>query len=166
MSKVLRCTASVLINSLVAFIGTAILESPFYRLYQAHGVGQMLAKEAMLSGLGALLLGYFIFRIWRPVSARWVWVPGLCWITFRTAFVLISFKSSSILATEHLSLWVAFSGVQCSGDTGAAGCVNWLLFTLPALRLCAYSAGATVCAKLGHEGYHSIVNGFIGRFDH
>jgi hypothetical protein len=69
-----------------------------------------------------------------------------------------------MLGYGQYSIWTAFSGVDCNNGLTAAGCENWIHFTIPALHLSAYSFGSVLCARLGHRGTPWLVNALLGRF--
>jgi hypothetical protein len=153
MNRGSRFTLGLFMNSLLAWFGTAVVETPLGHLYRVHNIDQVLEKEYLLSAGCALLLGYFVYRRWRPTSARWVWVMGFFWFVVGVVSVLHS-QPVSVLASHPPSLLRTFSGADCIDGTRALGCRDWLLFTLPALRLVIYSLGALLCAGVGHEGSH------------
>ena len=54
--------------------------------------------------------------------------------------------------------------IGCNGGIDAVGCRNWRVFTIPALRMVTYPAGAILCSRLQHNGPSAIVDAWFGRF--
>ena len=140
-------------NTLLAVFGTAIVESTISSVFRVHTLSAILGKEYLLSAMCACSLGYLVYRRWQAVSAKWIWVIGVSWLAFRAI---------PLMFAEHTSAWSALSGSGCA-DT-ADGCMNWFVFTIPSLRLTAYSAGAALCSRLGHNDPHTIEDAWLGGF--
>ena len=139
-----------------------MIESPLSHFFRVHSIAGVLTKTFTLSGCFGFLLGYFLYRLRRSAGAPWVWTAGVCWLLAKCVGVLLHSKSGSVLEVQHESFWGTISGAACR-EPSLAYCADWMMFPLLALRTFAYSAGAAVCAKLGHTGPHWMVSGFTGR---
>lgn len=135
--KVGRIVLGLLLNLLAVLIGTAILSSVLGRGYwHPHTIQSLLRVSYSYDIIAAGLLGFFIYRRFRTITAKWVWVIAVLWFLIRT-FTLIGSASP---------LWPQLSGSECIQGTRAIGCTNWFLFTMPLVRAVAYSAGAWLCS--------------------
>src|SRR5271170_6257925 len=75
------------------------------------------------------------------------------WLVCTRRYAATAAEHTSVLfRAQHVSLWSALSGIGCSAGVNAVGCRNWIHFTVPALRMVAYSAGAILCSRLQHTG--------------
>ena len=146
---------SAVLNILIALFGTAVVETPLTHRIPGHSIGQILLRTYVCDTIVAAVLGYFAYRISEAKAAKWVWTAGAGWFLSR---VLVSAASTHYLSLSN------FSGADCSIGIEAAGCHNWFLFTFPALRLTAFSLGATVCYKLNHKGSHPVFDAARVRF--
>jgi hypothetical protein len=164
MHRWVRTAGSLLLNLLLAIFGTAVVETPLYSLIKVHTIPEIVQRSDWLSALCGCGLGYVVYRLWRPSIARWLWVAGIAWIAFRIILLLPEQHVSALFPAQHVSIWSALSGTGCSDGITAVGCRNWLQFTLPSIRMVAYSMGATVCSRLQHSGPLPIVDAWLGRF--
>ena len=129
----LRFVAFVLVNILVAVIGTAIIETTVGGMFHPHSLGGILWKEWGLSIICAALLGFGAGRTWRSDVAIWTWVLPTAWLG---AKVLLSTGSGPLL--------FQFSGEACVAGVRPTGCINWFVFAIPFVRSAFYSLGAYV----------------------
>jgi hypothetical protein len=72
LSELLRKGGFLLLNLIAAVFGTATVESPFDHLYHPHTIKAVLFKADLLSAVFSFTLGFFVFRRWKPVAAKWV----------------------------------------------------------------------------------------------
>ena len=119
----IRNTALWLLNLFVALFGTAVVETPLSRLFHPHTITDVIVRTYALSALIAFVLGFFVYRHWKPSMAKWVGLAGLCWFLF-----------GMFLSVGRGSLWNQLSGTACEYRLQATGCRNYFVFTLPALR--------------------------------
>jgi len=164
MLRWIRTAGSLLLNLLLAVFGTAVIQTPLDSLIKVHTIPEIVQRSDWLSAVCACLLGYVVYRLWRPYIARWLWVAGIGWIAFRVILLLPAQHVSALYPAQHVSIWSALSGTGCSEGITAVGCRNWLQFTIPSLRMVAYSTGAIVCSRLQHSGPLPIVDAWLGRF--
>jgi hypothetical protein len=155
MLKWLSVAGLLLINILLGIFGTAVVESPIYVLWPVHTLPAILLRGYLLSAICACFLGYLVYRRWQAAPAKWIWAIGIGWLGFRAIL---------LLAAEPTSVWSSFSGSGCRDGLHAISCMNWFVFTMPALRLVAYSAGAILCSNLKHNGPSLIEDAWLGRF--
>ena len=138
MLKKIRTWAVVVVNTLIAVFGTAILESPLARVIHPHtGLG-VIWREWIISIVVAGGLGFAAARHWRSGGAKWSWIlPSV----FFVSMVLIGLGSGHGTAR--------FSGYNCAAELGGPDC--WLFFacTVPFVRGIAYSAAAVLASRTG-----------------
>jgi hypothetical protein len=144
-----------LLNVVVAVFGTAIVETPFSRLFHPHSMAWVLIKGDTFSAIIAFALGFFVYRQWKPAMARWVGGGGILWLVIG---VILSFNQGT--------LWEQMSGTECAFGLIASGCWHWFFFTLPALRMVLYSFGALLCWRFGAYGTSAVEDALLVRFPH
>jgi hypothetical protein len=152
-AKFLREAGSLLLNLIAPVFGTALIEAPFDRLYHPHTLRAVLLKGYIFSAVFAFALGFFVFRRWKPGAAKWTALWGIGW-----------FAVGVCLDVTHGSVWSRMSGTACSEGLRAAHCMNWFIFSLPAVRTVFYSAGAWLCLRLAAYGKSALENAFLARF--
>jgi hypothetical protein len=153
----LRRLGVFLLNIVTAIFGTAIVTSPFAFVLRPHTIQAVLLKGYVASAVLAALIGFFIYRRWGSGSAKWVAVVGVCWFAFR----LLTLMGGGVSG-----MWPEMSGMGCVNGVRNLACMNWLVFTLPALRLIFYSLGAWICFWSGSRGdsaFESALVGDLGR---
>jgi hypothetical protein len=149
----LRKLGAFLLNIVIAIFGTAIVTSPFAFFLRPHTIQAVLLKGYVTSVVVAALVGFLVYRRWGSSSAKWVSVVGLCWFAFRL-FTLLGGGVSG--------LWPEMSGMGCVIGVRNLACMNWLVFTLPTLRLISYSLGAWICFWSGSRGGSAFESALIG----
>jgi hypothetical protein len=142
MLRALKFGGLLLINVVVAIIGTAILETSIGRLFPAHSVVTVLWKEWILSITCAASIGFWMWHRWRRDAAKWTWVLPAVW-----------FGGKFLLAIGSGAVGFQFSGTGWVNGNRLARW-NFLLFTIPFVRGVAYSLGAYL-ASLVHATYRS-----------
>jgi len=130
MIRTLKFCGALLINLLVAVIGTAILDTGVRRLIPTHTVSAIVWKEIILSVVCAAFLGFFVWRTWRSAAAKWVWVLTALWFVF--GYVTIAGSAN---------VWGRFSGFNSGPDVR-----TFFAFTVPLIRAICYSIGAYISA--------------------
>lgn len=139
--RLIILSGSFLLNLIIAVIGTAIVETPLLHIFYAGTGHAALIREYVLSSTVAALLGFLIYKKWRPQSARWIWIAGLLWFAAK-AFA----RAPGALAAHQPGFG---TGAACNQEISALGCVTWLIFIVPAIRTCAYSAAAWLASSFG-----------------
>ena len=135
MARPLRFLALVLINAVIAVVGTAVVESSLYRfLPRANTISAVLWKESVTSFLVAGLLGLVIAQLWRTEAAKWTWI--LTSLLFMFGVVWTS-------QGTHV-----FGSVLPDSSLGPAEIRSFFSFTVPLIRGAAYSLGALVSLVL------------------
>lgn len=79
MLRSLKFSGALLVNLLVAVIGTTVLDTDIRRAIPTHTVSAIIRKEIALSVPCAVFLGFFTWRTWRTAAAKWVWVLTALW---------------------------------------------------------------------------------------
>lgn len=135
MARRLRFLALLLINAVIAVVGTAVLESPLYRfLPPASTISAVLWKESVTSFLVAFLIGLGISRLWRIEAAKWTWIPTSLLFMF------------GVVWTSHGTH--VFGSVLPGSSLGPPEIRSFFSFTVPCIRGAAYSLGALVSSVL------------------
>lgn len=120
----------LLLNVVVAVIGTAVLEATLGRIIPAHTVTAIFWKEIAVSVACATLVGFGMWRTWRSEAAKWTWVVPLLWFAF----------GLSVFAGHGIWGPLSFG----SANNVAAEIRSFFLFTIPLVRAVAYSVGAYI----------------------
>jgi hypothetical protein len=151
--RYVRSVGLFVLNLIAAIFGTAVIEVPIGQLYYPRTINAVLLKGNLLSAACGFAIGFFVFRRWSPGMARWIGLFGVAW------FIL-----GACVDINHGSVWSRMSGMECSEGLHAGHCMNWIIFSLPAIRTVFYSAGAWVCWRLSLRGSSSIDDALLGRF--
>jgi hypothetical protein len=146
----LRSFAMFLVDTLAAVIGTAILDTTFYKMIPVHSIAGAIRKEWILSILCAGFIGFFMYRTWKSDTSKWTWTLPTMWFIFGCFVALGSTHEHSVLSGSSSapgSFWAQLSGTECDGGLHASGCSNFFVFTIPFIRALCYSAGALVSSR-------------------
>ncbi len=151
--KAIRGFGFLLLNLIVAVFGTAIVETFIGHFYHPQTISAVLIKTDSLSAICAFALGFFVSRRWNLHMARWIALPGLVW-----------FALGACIDIGHGSVWSRMSGIACGEGLHATHCMEWFVFSLPALRTVSYSAGAWLSGRLSVHGTTSVEDAVVARF--
>lgn len=77
INKPLRSVGLFAFNCLIAIGGTAVITSEIH--FNQHELQTYAFKVDIADSVGALALGYFVYRRWQYSAAKWIWVAGFCW---------------------------------------------------------------------------------------
>jgi len=149
----LRRLGAFLLNVVMAIFGTAVITSPFAFFLRPYTIQAVLLKGYVTSAVVAALIGFFVYRRWGSSSAKWVGVVGVCWFAFRLL---------TLLGGGVSGMGSEMSGMGCVNGVRNLACMNWLVFTLPTLRLISYSLGAWICFWSGSRGDSALETALIG----
>ena len=127
----LRFFGLLLLNVLVAVIGTAILDTGVRRAIPSHTIVAVFWKETALSLVCATLVGFGMWWRWRSEAAKWTWVVPLMWFGFGA----VAFAGRGIFGPLFIS---------SSSNAGPAEMRSFFAFTIPFIRAVAYSVGAYI----------------------
>jgi hypothetical protein len=133
MLRAFKSFGLLVVNIVVAVIGTAILTTAFGKGFHGHSLSAILWREYVLSIGCAAFIGFGMWRTWRSHLAFWTWVLPALW-----------FAAKFLLAIRAGSLLFQFSGKACVEGVRPIGCINWFVFTMPFIRSVFYSLGAYV----------------------
>jgi uncharacterized membrane protein (UPF0182 family) len=133
MLRTLKFVAALLINVVVAIIGTAILDTTLGRMIPSHSFAALVWKECGLSVICAAFIGFGMWRTWRSSAAKWTWVIPAVWFT--VGFLAIAGRGN---------VWGRIFGFGSGSNFGAAEARTFFLFTVPLIRAVFYSVGAYV----------------------
>jgi|SRR5215469_2959101 len=139
MLRSLKFCGALLINLLVAVIGTAVLDTEVRRAIPSHSVSAIMWKEIILSVLCAAFLGFFMWRTWRTAAAKWVWVLPAMWFAF-----------GYLAIANTPNVWGRFSGFSSGSVFSAPDVRTFFAFTIPLIRAICYSIGAYISAMVYH----------------
>jgi hypothetical protein len=121
----------LLVNIVVAVVGTGILDTAIGKTFHAHSLDAILWKEWGLSIACATVIGFGMWGKWRSHVAYWTWVLPALWFGVRF-----------VLAIGRGPLLFQFSGEACVEGVRPIGCINWFVFAIPFIRSVSYSLGA------------------------
>lgn len=111
MTKVpagIRNTLLWLLNLIVALFGTAMVETPISRLFHPHTITDVIVRTYALSALIAFVLGFFVYRQWKPSMAKWVGLGGLCWFLYGT-FLSCQVRLANTVCRQQDAATISFS---------------------------------------------------------
>ncbi len=137
MSRYLTFCGFLLVNFVVALIGTAILNTTVGKMIPSHSAAAIVRKEIILSIVCAALIGFVMWRAWQNSAAKWIWVPAVVWFAFGYLTIagsddvfgrLSGFHSDSVLTVPDMRSFFAFS--------------------IPLVRAISYSLGAYISASV------------------
>jgi hypothetical protein len=135
--RALKFVGLVLVNVVVAVIGTAILDTEIWKLVPIHSVAGILWKELVLSVICATLIGFAMWRTWRNSAAMWTWILPTVWFAF------------GCLATAGDSnFWGTLFPFGSGSLPGKPEVRGFFLFTVPMVRAVSYSVGAYLSSRL------------------
>jgi hypothetical protein len=147
MPRGLKFCGALILHTIVALIGTAVLESAIGKAFRPHTLAGVLWKEWTLSLLCAAFVGFFMWRTWKVSAAMWVWILPSVWFGFEIVLTLFASHGQSVLVGG--GLWNQFSGTACDGGVRALGCRKFFVVTIPFIRGVAYSVGACLSFLVG-----------------
>lgn len=148
MLRTLKFYGALLINLLVAVIGTAILDSEVRSAIPPHTVSAIVWKEIILSVLCAAFLGFFMWRTWRTAAAKWIWVLPLMWCFF-----------GYLAMAKSPNVWGRFSDFSSGSVLNAPDVRPFFALAIPLIRAVSYSIGAYISAMAYHRRV-SLPNGY------
>ena len=131
MLSALKFFGQLVVNIIVAVIGTAILTTAIGKALPVHSLDAILWKEWSLSIGCAAVIGFAMWPTWRSRAAPWTWVLPTLW-----------FGVKFVLAIGRGPLLFQFSGEACVDGVRPGGCINWFVFSIPFVRSIFYSLGA------------------------
>lgn len=131
MLRTFRFVGFLIVHTLIALIGTAIVEHAIWRLVPAHSVVGIPWKECILSATCAILIGLGIWKICPTAAAKWVWVPITLWFTFG-------------FLTRQGDVWGGLFDFHSGTALVAPDTRSFFVFTVPLLRIASYSIGAYI----------------------
>ncbi len=142
----LRWMGILLLHTLTALIGTAIVATPVERLWRPQTTSGVVMREWILSVTIALALGIFNQSAKKSRPGLYVWIlpTGLAAV-WSLAFV--SIPRNSVLQPTS-SFTDVFSGRTCSLTGYSPECRAWIIFSISAARGICYSVGGLVGLKL------------------
>lgn len=137
MLPVLKFCGFLLVNLVVAVIGTAILDSALWRVIPSHSVAAIVWKEFIFSIVCAAFIGFGMWRTWRSSAAKWTWVLPAVWFAF-----------GYLTIAGHGDVWGRLSGFGSGSVLTAPDVRSFGLFTVPLVRAISYSVGAYLSSLL------------------
>jgi len=133
MLRALKFFGLLIVNFVVALIGTAIVETAIGKAFPSHSLSAVLWKEWILSITCGAFIGFWMWHTWHGDAAKWTWVLPAVWFGFKV-----------LLAIGGGTVWFQFSGIGCASGIRSVECRNFFVFTIPFVRCVSYSLGAYV----------------------
>jgi hypothetical protein len=144
----------LILNVLMAVLGTAALEAEIGSVIRPHSIVGLLWKWWSLDLFCAALIGFLVWRRWKTQASKWTWAVPAVWFGLRFFFALMSHEQQSVLVGGR-GIWYQFSGADCqNGYRAGSGCVNYWAFTAPCVRGISYSIGAYLSSKINRNPQH------------
>jgi hypothetical protein len=137
MSK-LRLFGYVVLNTLTAVFGTAVLESSLPHVFHPRSGSEVIWRVWITSSILSALLGILATRFRIAKAAGWAWLIP--------AFVLAG-RALIYLSRGGVRFAFLFSGYDCAVGLGKSDCNEFFVFTLPLIRGLSYSAAARVALR-------------------
>src|ERR1043166_8973998 len=81
MKRVLRFVGFLVINVVIAVIGTAVADTELRRLIPPYSITAVVWKETVLSIVFAAFIGFIVWRRWPNSAAKWTWVLPAVWFS-------------------------------------------------------------------------------------
>lgn len=127
----------MLVNLVVAVIGTAMLDTGISKVIPSHSIAMVVRKEFILSIICAGLIGFGMWRTWRNLAAKWTWVLPAVWFAF-----------GYLIVAGHGDAFGRLSGTGSVSVLSAPDVRSFFSFTVPLVRAVSYSVGAYVSSLL------------------
>jgi len=131
MLRALRFVGFLFVQTVIALIGTAVLEHAIWRVVPVHTVVGVLWKECILSAICATAIGFGMWRIWRTSAAKWTWVLAVLWFAFG-------------ILMRRGDVWGGLFGSALEAPVTK----GFFVFTVPLFRATFYSVGVYVSSRL------------------
>ncbi|MGC2473829.1 MAG: hypothetical protein WA485_05810 [Candidatus Sulfotelmatobacter sp.] len=141
MLSSLKFCGGLLLNFLVAVIGTAVLDTEVRRVIPTHTVTAIVWKEIILSVVCAAFIGFFMWRTWRSSAAKWIWVLAALWFVF-----------GYLTIANSTNVFGRLSGFSSGSVLSAPDVRTFFAFTVPLIRAIFYSIGAYISQRIYHAG--------------
>ena len=164
-SQTFRTVGMFVLDTLIALLGTAILDTCFSRIFSVHSISGVIRREWVLSILCAAFVGFFMYRTWRSGTSKWVWTIPTLWFIFGCLVVLGSTREHGVFSGSNGSalgnFWTQLSGSDCNSGAHAPGCRDFFVFTIPFVRAVSYSAAAFLSSRIYRPGLVRAVSGNV-----
>jgi hypothetical protein len=144
--KWVRIAANVLLDLLIALIGTAIIGAEIH--IHAYDLDRVLVIEDIRSAAIAFVLGFVFYYFRRTPTSRWLWVAGVIWFAQRAVAYWNSQHLVRVVTHSGHSIYWEMSGFNYDPRSFN----DWAFYTLPTLRTVFYSLGAFLCSELFRRG--------------
>lgn len=138
MLRALKFTGLLLVNIIVAIIGTAIVVTAVRAAIPSNTIAALVWKESILSVICAGLIGFGMWRTWRDSAAKWTWVLPTAW--FVVGYMVTSGK-----------IFGRRSSFESSRHFGASEVRDFFTFAVPLIRCMAYSVAAYISSRIYPE---------------
>ena len=124
--------SKVVLNTALAVFGTAVITHTVAKLIPPQSISDVVVREWASSLVGAAILGWLVKKTPLGDTARWAFAFPLGIFLIRIVFL-----SRYGEFTEH---FLHLLGYRCDLEVNL--CRDFIAFTLPLLRGCAYSAAS------------------------
>jgi hypothetical protein len=150
LPKGLVIFCSLVLNLIAAVFGTACLSLLVGLPIPDHGVGQAILRNILLSMTVGVTVGYYVYRAWETVTAKWVWLLPASLFCMKSFGILLVTPEASAMSpgfSRFGPVWTQLSGAACYLGWRTLGCLNFSLFTIPMISSSSYSIGALICER-------------------
>jgi hypothetical protein len=140
--RTLRFAGAFALNLAIAVIGTAVIESDFWRLLRFRDPSVLILKEWFFSIVIAALFGFLMYWKRPSETSKWIWILPTLWFGFGA--IVVGGQRQSIFS-PGTGAWANLSRESCKLD--ASSCRAFFAFTVPLIRAVAYSVAALIASR-------------------
>src|ERR1700740_1959690 len=118
MPHALRFGGFLLVNVIIAVVGTTFVVVPLRHLIPAHSIVALFWEECLLSIICATAVGFSVSRKWPNTAAMWTWILPAAAFAFGFIIIaghgpvwgrLFAFRSESVLSAPDVRSFYAFT---------------------------------------------------------
>ena len=135
---VFRSFGLLVLHTLLAVLGPAIVESSLRKFIKIHSSSQVVSRTWIISIVCSFLTAIFMTSALRSRTALWVWMLPAILLGLGTFARSGSYGAGVFGET----LTAHFCGSGCAADPDPKECRDFFVFTVPSVRTLAYSVGA------------------------
>lgn len=136
--RTLQSAGVFLLNILIAVGAELLVRYPIPRkLMLQWSLWTNVAVYTGLSAVGAFVLGFVLYGVWRKAEMKWIWLAGAAWCG--VGMLRVSLEPRSVLDADES--YKIFGGIT---QRDIQDSVTWTIFIVPFVRLVLYSTGAAV----------------------
>ena len=137
MLRALKFSGFILLNLIVAVIGTAVLDTAVRATIPSHSIPAVIWKEVIFSIICGAFIGFGMWRTWRNSAAKWTWVLPVIWFAF-----------GYLTIVGRGDVFGRLSAFGSGSSLSAPDVRSFFAFTVPLIRAASYSVGAYISSLL------------------